>query len=391
MLKYYSADYLFPINSAPIRRGVVAVDEKGIVNAVYTADEIFSLGDIEIQRFPGVIIPGFVNTHCHLELSHMKGEIDRQTGLVEFIQHVIKKRKASDEEIEMAMTQADRVMFENGIQAVGDHANSGISAKVKSNSQIQYHTFVEIIGLEEDKAQEKIDQAKDIEFEFGTNRVSITPHAPYSVSKAILKALKKMVPADNILSIHNQESEEENRLFRYKEGQFLEFYDFIGFDHSGIKAQARNSLQSYVPYLPRENKLILVHNTYTSVKDVDFLDRLGRKVIFCLCPKANLYIEGNLPKISFFDAEGDHMTIGTDSLASNDSLDILEEIKVLHKRYPDLELKHTLKWATLNGAKALGMEDELGSLEVGKRPGLVLLKNLQDFRLSEDVTVQRLV
>src|SRR5690606_15016849 len=203
MLKYYSADYLFPINSAPIRRGVVAVDEKGIVNAVYTADEVFSLGDIEeIQRFPGVIIPGFVNTHCHLELSHMKGEIDRQTGLVEFIQHVIKKRKASDEEIEMAMTQADRVMFENGIQAVGDHANSGIYAKVKSNSQIQYHTCVEIIGLEEDKALEKIDQAKDIEFEFGTNRVSITPHAPYSVSKAILKALKKMVPADNILSIH---------------------------------------------------------------------------------------------------------------------------------------------------------------------------------------------
>src|SRR5690606_37003782 len=75
----------------------------------------------------------------------------------------------------------------------------------------------------------------------------------------------------------------------------------------------------------------------------------------------------------------------------NDSLDILEEIKVLHKHYPDLELKHTLKWATLNGAKALGMEDELGSLEVGKRPGLVLLKNLQDFRLPEDVTVERLV
>src|SRR5690606_30480795 len=133
------------------------------------------------------------------------------------------------------------------------------------------------------------------------------------------------------------------------------------------------------------------HNTYASVKDVDFLDRLGRKVIFCLCPRANLYIEGYLPKISFFDAEGDYMTIGTDSFASNDSLDILEEIKVLHKHYPDLELKHTLNRATLIGAKASGMKDELGSLEVGKRPGLVLLKNLQDFRLSEDVTVQRLV
>lgn len=391
MLKYYSADYLFPVNSAPIRRGVVAVDASGVINAVYNADEALALGDVKIERFAGVIIPGFVNTHCHLELSHMKGEVERQTGLVDFIQNVIKKRKADEEEIVLAMVQADNIMFENGIQAVGDHVNSAVSAKTKQNSKIHYHTFVEIIGLNEDQAEEKIDEAKEIEFLFGTKNASISPHAPYSVSKAIFKSMKKSVPEDNILSVHNQESEEENRLFRYKEGKFLEFYDFIGFDYSKIKAQARNSLQSYVPYLPTKNKVILVHNTYTSVKDVDFLNRLGRKVHFCLCPKANLYIEGNLPKLSFFDVEGDYLTLGTDSLASNDTLDILEEIKILHQHYPELDLKHSLKWATLNGAKALGVENELGSLEVGKKPGLILLKNLQNFKLSEEVRVQRLV
>lgn len=391
MLKFYSANYLFPINSAPIRRGVVAVDANGVINAVYSADEALALGDIEIERFSGVIIPGFVNTHCHLELSHMKGEIERQTGLIDFIKNVIKKRQVDEEEIVLAMVQADNIMFENGIQAVGDHVNSAISAKVKQNSKMHYHTFVEIIGLNEDQAEEKIDEAKEIEFFFGSKNASITPHAPYSVSKSLFKALKKLMPEDNILSVHSQESEEENRLFRYKEGQFLELYDFLGFDYSSVKAQARNSLQSYVPYLPSKNRLILVHNTYASIKDIDFLNRIGRKVVFCLCPKANLYIEGNLPKLNFFDLDGDNLTLGTDSLASNDTLDILEEIKVLHQHYPELDLKKSLKWATLNGAKALGLESNLGSIEVGKRPGLVLLKGLKDFNLTEDVRVQRLI
>jgi cytosine/adenosine deaminase-related metal-dependent hydrolase len=75
MLKYYSADYVFPVNELPIRRGVVAVDSDGVIDAVYSGDEAFSLGDVEIERYPGMLIPGFINTHCHLELSHLKDRI----------------------------------------------------------------------------------------------------------------------------------------------------------------------------------------------------------------------------------------------------------------------------------------------------------------------------
>jgi cytosine/adenosine deaminase-related metal-dependent hydrolase len=391
MLKYYSADYVFPVNELPIRRGVVAVDSDGVIDAVYSGDEAFSLGDVEIERYPGMLIPGFINTHCHLELSHLKDRIKPKGGLVDFIKNVIKSRTAEPKEITKAMLQADKLMYKNGIQAVGDHVNTAVSAKVKEDSNILYHTFVEIIGLKDDEACKKIDEARDIEFFFDPDHASITPHAPYSVSKTAFKIFKKSVSEDNIISIHNQESDEENKLFRYKRGEFLDFYDFMGLDYSEFKAQARNSLQSYLSYLPISNKVILVHNTFTSIKDIDFINRLGRNVVFCLCPKANLYIEDRLPRINLFDWNSDNLVLGTDSLASNDTLDMLEEMKTLHAHFPDLDLLKTIKWATLNGAKALGVDDQLGSLEVGKAPGLILLKNMKNFRLHDDVRVQRIV
>jgi cytosine/adenosine deaminase-related metal-dependent hydrolase len=391
MLKYYSADYVFPVNELPIRRGVVAVDSDGVIDAVYSGDEAFSLGDVEIERYPGMLIPGFINTHCHLELSHLKDRIKPKGGLVDFIKNVIKSRTAEPKEITKAMLQADKLMYKNGIQAVGDHVNTAVSAKVKEDSNILYHTFVEIIGLKDDEACKKIDEARDIEFFFDPDHASITPHAPYSVSKTAFKIFKKSVSEDNIISIHNQESDEENKLFRYKRGEFLDFYDFMGLDYSEFKAQARNSLQSYLSYLPISNKVILVHNTFTSIKDIDFINRLGRNVVFCLCPKANLYIEDRLPRINLFDWNSDNLVLGTDSLASNDTLDMLEEMKTLHAHFPDLDLLKTIKWATLNVAKALGVDDQLGSLEVGKAPGLILLKNMKNFRLHDDVRVQRIV
>src|SRR5690606_6682820 len=218
------------------------------------------------------------------------------------------------------MVEADRRMYESGIQAVGDHVNTSISAEVKSKSKIIYHTFVEIICMKDDEVLNKIEEARDIEFYFDPNHSSITLHAPYSCSKVLFKAFKKSISDDNIISIHNQESEEENKLFRYKTGEFLDFYSQIGFPADDFKAQARNSIQTYMSYLPARNRVILVHNTYTSLKDLDFIRRMGRDVFLCLCPKANLYIEDMLPKVSIFEQNASNIAIGTDSLASNDTL-----------------------------------------------------------------------
>jgi cytosine/adenosine deaminase-related metal-dependent hydrolase len=389
MIQYFTADYVIPVTSDPIKNGIVAIEDGKVIGVYKDIDT--SINKADVKTFSGVLIPGFVNTHCHLELSHLLNVIPEKTGLVEFIGKVMENRGKDTEEIITAMQKADQFMFENGIQAVGDHANTAISAEIKNTSKIVYHTFVEIIGLKEEEVNAKIDEARDIEFYFDSTHSSITPHAPYSCSKSLFKAFKKSVSEDNIISIHNQESEEENKLFRYKTGDFLNFYEKIGLDLNEFKAQARNSIQSYLNYLPASNHTILVHNTYTSIKDLDFITRMGRKVTLCLCPKANLYIENVLPKVQLFNNHKFDIALGTDSLASNNNLSILDELKTLHQANRELNILETIKWATINGAKALGLEKELGSLEVGKTPGLVLLKNITNLKITDEVTLERII
>lgn len=390
MIRYFSAEYIIPVTSYPIKNGVVGIDNDGCITGIY--DVLTIPKNVKVEVLDGVLIPGFINSHCHLELSHLESKIDEHLGLVKFITTVMESRKSFDNEIiERAMLKADEFMYNNGIQAVGDHVNTSISASVKAKSKIKYHTFVEIIGIQDDDALEKIDSAKEIEFYFDHQSASITPHAAYSCSKSVFKLLKKTITDSNIISIHNQESEEENKLFRYKTGDFLDFYAKLGVNLDFFKAQARNSIQSYLSYFPLNNKVILVHNTFTSLKDLDFINRMGRDVVMCLCPKANLYIEDTLPKIDILAEHLENIAIGTDSLASNNTLSILDELKVIHAHFKDLDFLTTIKWATINGAKALGLDSVFGSLEVGKKPGLVLLKGMNMLKITDNVEVERIV
>lgn len=390
MTKYYTADYILPITIPPIKNGVIGLDEDGMVLGVhYPGDQ--QIIDKSVTKLDGLLIPGFVNGHCHLELSHMLGKVPRETGLPEFLTTVMADRSADEQAITKAMKEADRKMFENGIQAVGDHANTAISAEVKAESPIHYHTFVEMLGFDPEVAEQRVDQARDVEYYFEPQRTSITPHAAYSCSRKLLRSLSGKVDADNIFSIHNQESDEENKFFRYKKGAFLDFYAKNNISHEHVTANGKNSLQNCVQFLPSENSLVLVHNTFTAPKDIDYVSRIGRDVYYCLCPKANLFIEGKLPKVQNFVLAKQRLMIGTDSLASNDTLDILEEIKTLCNAFPEFDFETIISWATINGAKALRIDETYGSLDVGKKPGLVLIKNVKALALTPDSFVERIV
>lgn len=366
------------------------MDEKGLIVGVYQSSDP-QLQDKELIRYDGVLVPGFVNGHCHLELSHMLGKVPTGTGLPKFLSTVMSERESSQEDIIQAMIKADQDMYASGIQVVGDHVNTAVSAAVKAESPICYHTFVELIGFDPAVADERVDQARDTEYEFEPQRTSITPHAAYSCSKKLLRSLSDKVDAKNIFSVHNQESDEENKFFRYKQGAFLDFYKENNISHEHVMANGKNALQNSIQFLPEENRVVLVHNTYTAPKDMDYVTRIGREVYYCLCPKANLHIEGRLPKVQNFVLSKQKLMIGTDSLASNDTLDILEELKAIHQEFTDLSLETTIAWATINGATALRLEDEYGSLEVGKAPGLVLIKDLDGLSLTEQASVQRIV
>lgn len=136
---------------------------------------------------------------------------------------------------------------------------------------------------------------------------------------------------------------------------------------------------------------MLVHNTYTSLKDIYFILRSGRAVTWCFCPNANLYIENRLPKVEMFQFHDFNITIGTDSLASNKNLCILSELKTLHLNFPSLSLIETINWATINGALFLGIENTYGSIEKGKKPGLNLITDVNDLKISSNSKVKKLV
>jgi cytosine/adenosine deaminase-related metal-dependent hydrolase len=388
-MRRFSADYIYTLDGAPIENGVVVTDDNGKILAI--TDEGYAL-DPNIERFNGVIVPGFVNSHCHLELSYLLDKIPQKTGLIPFIKNVIKARTEDKELVLEAMKKADEQMWQNGIVAVGDISNQAISATFKENSKIKYHTFIEMLGFEQSKANDIFENALILKEVFSGTAHSLTVHAPYSFSKDLFKKLKIYCKnKENKISIHMQESEDENSLYGYKQGAFLDFYKEFNINTDDFKASVRNTFKTIIPNLPKKQDVLLVHNTYTNLKDIYFGNRFNLQIHWCFCPNANIYIEGKNPIFENFLLSNFPITIGTDSLASNQQLCILSEMKVIKDKTKNIDLQTLLNWACLNGANFLGIDKEYGSLAIGKKPGLNLLQNLTNNNINQSTTVKKLI
>ena len=174
-------------------------------------------------------------------------------------------------------------------------------------------------------------------------------------------------------------------------GEFLPFYKEMNINSDGFKAQSKNSIQSILPFLPDNQPIQMVHNTYTSLKDIYFTKRFKKDINWCFCPNANLYIENKLPSFEFFKHSSNPITIGTDSLASNNQLCILSEMKLLQQNIKEVSFEDILKWGTINGAKFLGLENDFGVIKKGKKPGLNLITQLKNDKLTGQSTVKKLI
>ncbi|TKC03524.1 amidohydrolase family protein [Pedobacter cryotolerans] len=369
MQKFISANWIFPVTEPAMPNGVLEIDGEGKILQVLTQIEARSKGVTNIEFFEGALVPGFVNTHCHLELSHLYGKIPERTGLPAFVKEIVAQRTASDEVVLKAMELADEQMYTNGIVAVGDISNQLISKYIKQKSKLYYHTFVEVFGFNR-PSEPIINDAIDLRNDFLPLKSSIVPHAPYSVSADLLKSIAIHTREIDLLSIHNQETAAENEFFEVGTGDFDLMYQRLNIPKSEVHGNGKNSLNYHLPKLPKNVNTLLVHNTFSSKADVDFAENQHQKLFWCLCPNANLYIENNLPDVDVLKSENVKITLGTDSLASNHQLSILSEMKTLQD-HKNVHFADLLKWATLNGAEFLGIEQQYGSFEVGKKPGIL--------------------
>ena len=392
-MRKITADYLFPVSAAPIKNGVLIINDNGKILGI-DSRENHSDADLEIHK--GAIVPGFINTHCHLELSHMKGVAPTGTGLLPFLKTVVSQREVSEAKIQKAIEKGDKEMYDGGIVAVGDISNKLDTAATKSKSPIRYYTFVEFFDFMQDDADffyQGYKAVYDGQSEGNGNEKSASPHAPYTVSKTLFKKINALNTERKTVSIHNQETVHEDNLFLKKKGDFLEFYKMFNFSLKDFKKTGKTSIHYALENMDPTHRTLFVHNPLTSPEDLKIAIAWNPENTFwATCPNANLYIENQLPNYQVFLDANATVTIGTDSLTSNWQLSVLEEMKTIARFQSYVDFETLVKWATLNGAKALGFEKDLGSFDVGKTPGVNLIKNLgRGLTLKENSRVKRLV
>lgn len=381
-MQFISADKIYPISKPPLEKGVIVLDkEKKIVDVLKNND---CIDEGNIKYYEGSISPGFVNAHCHLELSHLKDKCTKHKGLVHFLQEVVKERNQfTKEDILTAIEREDAAMLRNGIVAVGDICNSSDTIETKKRSKIHYHNFIELIGFQPSSASTVFQKGKLLAEEFSSSGLSVSyaPHAPYSVSDELKKIIFKN-NSGKITSIHNQECEAENDFFKHGAGDFLSLYKNFGIDISFHQPSGKSSLQKFMNEVEFLTKIALVHNTFTSEEDIEYVNNLPVDLFFCICINANLFIENKLPPIDLILYKNQKIILGTDSLASNHQLSILNEIEQILKSYNSVKIEDALKWATLNSAEFLGIQNQFGSIDIGKKPGLVVFDE-NEFKVKE--------
>ena len=365
-----------------MKNGVLTIDEGGFITDIDSDDEIDRRAGIEF--YGGILIPGMVNAHTHLELSYMKGLIPSGSGMAGFARGMRASRESvpADERVKAAEYQ-DAKMWSEGVSAVADICNGATTFAIKKRSPILYHSFVEVYGLTTASADNALLLAAQAHAE--GFRASVTPHSTYSLNEA---AFADALSGGDPVSIHFMESPEETELYEGK-GALAEWYRESGLRCDFTDGRYCSPAGRIEASVEPGRRMLLVHNTFISPEDARSLaGRFGDGLTWVVCPCSNEYITGTLPPVEMLLSTGAEVAVGTDSLVSNTSLSLIEELKAL----PGLPLETALHMATLAGARALGI-DEYGSLEVGKRPGIVLLTgaDLSSMTLTPEAATRRIV
>lgn len=377
----FRADALFDGYCFRNTNDVLITTDEGRVEAIVSTTDA---GD-EVESFNGILTPGLINCHCHLELSHLKNVIPPHTGLIEFLCSVVTKRGFAPEVIQEEIEKAEAEMYNNGIVAVGDIGNTADTARVKSKSNILWQNFVEVLSFTDEKAEENFKHYQSVAEELShalhqskmAHRTSLVPHAPYSISPKTFQLINKATKGE-IISIHNQEHPAEDELYKTGGGEYLKLFKIFGIQQSPFPVTGKSSIRSVLPYFNNQQTVFLIHNTFMPEEDIVWANEYAAvsniKLAYCLCVNANLYIEDKVPPVDLFLKQQCDVVLGTDSYSSNWQLSIVKEMEAL-LQHTHLSKETILQMATINGAKALNWDNALGSFEKGKKPGVVLVKN----------------
>ncbi len=360
---------------------VVTFDEQGAVLSVEECRTPDRMAGVE--WYGGILIPGMVNAHCHLELSYLRGCVAPHEGFAGFARGLRESRgRASEEQIRQSIAYWDAAMWQEGVAAVGDVCNGTHSFETKARSRICYHTFAELYGLNSVDAEPMTRLCRRAE-ELGL-RVSVTPHSLYSLRDEAYGACLQ----SELLSIHFAESDEEMALFE-RRGAMWEWYQKAGFEAPFIGRYA-SPIERLVTLTPADRKVMLIHACRVSTEDIRRVEsHFVERPVWVVCPLSNDFISELRPPVDQLLECGSRVAIGTDSLSSNTTLSMVAEMRAM----PEVPLQTRLEWATIGGAEALGMEGVLGRFVEGTRPSAVVIEGVdfEAMQLTERAVGRRIV
>ena len=373
-----TAEFVYTLDSPqPIINGYVEYDE-----ADGTIISVGSCAEGETVE-PGALVPGFVNAHCHVELSHLHKKFRKGTGMAGFIDQINELRDWAGREAKAQLVQEwmDK-MWADGVSAMADISNDDSSFDVKGSHKMYTRTFLEVFGSEPhmcDGVMAEVTELGRVADKAGIDAAP-TPHSCYTMSPQLLSASAAAGLAKGYLSYHSQESQEEEDLLRSGSGAMYENRKRSGMSTPPVTGES--SLKYFLDRLadakpaPYDEHILLVHNVCLAQDDIDAAKKVMNNVYWAVCPLSNIFIHNALPPIPLMRRNGLAITLGTDSLSSNDDLDMVKEMYCLHANFPEVPMSEILTWASLNGASFLSKEDTLGSLSAGKKPGVVRISDI---------------
>lgn len=386
-MKILCAEYVLPISSTPVNDGAVVIDKGVIVDVGPRAEMIAKWPDAAREEYGNAaLLPGFVNCHSHLEITAMRGFLDSVEH--DFFAWLIKLTKTrgevlSDKDVELAATAGALEGARGGVTCFGDigrYGRAGFNA-LRANGlrgilfqETEFSPDNETAAADFEKLKERFLALRADETDLV--KVGISPHSPYTVGPELLQKITEYALEENIaVSIHAAESREEEELLNNGTGFFAEMHKRFG---SKWESPHRSTIEYFNDLGVLQAKPLFAHCVTVSDIDIDLLANTGSKVAHC--PKSNAkFGHGYAPFEKFLDrpiAVG----FGSDSVASNNSCDILEEARYSifaarnrsgSERF--ISAEEVLRTATLGGARALSMENEIGSLEAGKQADIIAI------------------
>ena len=392
--KRITAEFVYTLDGRePIRNGYVEYDE---------ADgAILSLGACAEGEdvMPGALVPGFVNGHCHVELSHLYKKFRKDTGMAGFIEQINELRDWAGNDVKARLVKEwmDK-MWQDGVSAMADISNDNSSFEVKKAHNMYTRTFLEVFGSEPEMCEGVMTDVIALKAEADATGIDAapTPHSCYTMSPQLLSASAVAGLADGFLSYHSQESQEEEDLLLTGTGAMYENRKRSGMSTPPVTGES--SLKYFIDRLaaakpaPYDEHILLVHNVCLAQGDIDAAKKVMKNVYWAVCPLSNIFIHNALPPIPLMRENDLSVVVGTDSLSSNDDLDMVKELYCLHSNFPEVPMSQLLEWACLNGARFLKKDDVLGSLTVGKKPGIVRISNVDaEGNLTADSTSKRVI